>query len=198
MQNKTPKVPGIRTLLRVFLYISLISTGALSLLARPHLVAQVRAGLFPASWVLIGPGLFALFFLVFAIDEIFIRGPKKGKHRAGIVPLVFGALVIVFLLPSSFQEYRARRTADLGTPAFYYDLFKSKDARVRALVMVASSQIQGSTQDWVQLMNMGLSDPDPLVQASAVHQVADRMGAHLSEDSNGVEEAKALLSQVSY
>ncbi len=188
--------PGSRSknLLRVALYVLLIITAAFALLARPYLLAEIRAEHFLPVWILVGPVLFGSIFLIFCIDEIFIRGPKKGRRKTSIVPMAFGALLLVLVLPSSFQEYKTRQIREVATPAFYKELLKSKDARVRALVMIASSCSVQSGNEWSEIMHKGLNDTDPLVQGAAIQEVASQLGVQLPSNDEGAKQALSLLA----
>jgi hypothetical protein len=179
--------------LRTILYFLLLLTSAITLLSRPYVLEQVRAEQLDPLWILSGPCLFGLFFVLFVIDEISKARSGQKTSRLPFAPMVFGLVLLIFLLPSSFREYQARHTADVTTSAFFSDLLRSKDARVRALVMMASSCNLSVDDEWSSVIEKGLLDQDPMVQDAAKHAVQERFSMHFPDGSDGVEGAKAAL-----
>ena len=179
-------------LLRTILYFSLLLTSATTLLTRPYLLEQVRLGDLHPWWILCGPILFAIFFVFYIIDEIYKANSTTLKSKVPCLSLVFCFTILLFLLPSTFREYRTRNTPQITSPDFLDGLLSSKDARVRSLVMLASSCSLHDNQHWSTWIEAGLSDNDPMVQEAAKFALGKRFGIHFSSDSS-IEDARNML-----
>ncbi len=179
-------------LFRIILYFSLLTTSAITLLTRPYLLEQVRLGDLHPWWLLCGPILFAIFFVIYIIDEFYKANTSTQKSKVPFLSLIFGFTILLFLLPSTFREYRTRKTPKITSPAFLKDLLSSKDARVRSLVMLASSCVLHDNNDWTNWIETGLSDKDPMVQEAAKFALEKRIGIHFPSDVS-IEDAKNML-----
>ncbi len=168
--------------LRVALYICLIATAGLTLVGGPYLMKLVREGSLAPIWILSAPILFGIFFLFFAMDEIFKTSKGNGAYKPMLAPLLFGVLLLAFLLPGRFREYEARKMPAVASYAFFKTLASSKDARVRALVMVATCALE-SPEEWMSLIRTGLADADPLVQDAARFAIRERAGMGIQDDT---------------
>lgn len=173
-------------LLRLLLYFALLLTSTITLIARPYLIETIRDGQIDPMWILAGPILFTLFFITYMVDQI-----RRGK--LAILSILFGLALMVFLFPTSFREYQARRTPTINTQAFFDTLLHSPDARIRTLVLMASSCQLNSNQDWAFFVEKGLSDSDPMVQEAAKQAISQKLGVQFSDDDAGLARAKNTL-----
>ena len=179
--------------LRRVLYSALVLSAAMTLLSRTYILPSVRDGAVSPIWVLVFPAVFAALFIIFVADEIALARSGRPKRLLSIVPYAFGAVLLTLLLPTHIQEYRARKAAPIQSVGFYDDLFGSRDARTRALVMTAATCAALPASQWYRLMDKGLSDGDPLVRQAAKRSVGDRTGNRFAEGALGVDHAKKVL-----
>jgi hypothetical protein len=177
---------------RIILYFSLLITSAIALLTRPYLLVQVRLGDLHPWWLLCGPVLFAVFFAIYIIDEFYKSNASTTKSKVPFLSLIFGFTILLFLLPSTFREYRTRKTPKITSPAFLEDLLSSKDARVRSLVMLSSSCISHDNEHWTTWLESGLLDKDPMVQDAAKFALEKRIGIHFPSDAS-IEDVRNML-----
>jgi len=179
---------------RTILYFSLLAVSAFTLLSRPYLLEQIRAEKIAAWWILTGPLLFGVLFLIYMIDEL--NRSKKQTHQSKhvLLTLIFGLIVLVFLLPSSFREYKTRTATQISSAKFLNELWLSKDARVRTLVIMAASCQIKTNQEWTKIIELGLSDLDPMVQNAAKIALQEHLGIELNHD-HSLQDAKGLLEK---
>jgi len=185
----------LKTRIRIFLYFCIVAIAAATLISKPYLLTEIRLKHIESYWILVGPFIFSFLFLVFCVDEIFIRGRKKDHHKIAFIPIAFGALLLVSLLPTSLQEYKTRESSPIGSFSFHNELFHSKDARVRALVVISSSCSLHSDKEWTNLMEKALADQDPLVRQAAIQQISLRFATDLTLDEEGRQQASSLLAK---
>ena len=178
---------------RTILYFSLLLTSAVILLGRPYLVEQIRQENLNAGWIIAGPLLFGILFLIYIFDEINRRKNSPTKPGLPMRSFVFGLLILVFLLPSSLREYKTRHASQINTMEFLKELLESKDARVRTLVMMSTTSQLESKQQWAELIEKGLTDPDPMVQSAARIAIEQRIGVQL-DVGHSVEDMKIILN----
>lgn len=178
---------------RTILYFSLLLTSAIILLGRPYLVEQIRMENITPGWIIAGPILFGILFLIYIFDEINRKKSGSTKPELPMRSFIFGLLILVFLLPSSLREYKTRQAAPINTLEFFKELLESKDARVRTLVMMSTTNQLKSKEQWAELIEIGLSDPDPMVQSAATIALEQRIGIQLGV-GHSVEEMKIILN----
>lgn len=182
--------------LRALLYILLLIVAAATLWSRPAVLAQVRAENWHPAFVLLGPALIALLLGIFALDELLWHKNAEKRRVVAVIPMVFGALLLLILFPSSVQEYRVRQVSEQSATQLLNDLAKSTDARIRALVMLAAQTQELSPETWAQIMERGLSDPDPFVRRAATQSVRHKTGLNVGDDEQGLSDSRAYVRQL--
>jgi len=169
----------------------LIASGAFTLLARPNIIEMVRVGKINSLFVLLGPALFALFLVFFALMGIFSK--RRNRQPISIATTFFGALLLAIIVPESLREYNARQSPRVASYEFFKDFLHSQDARVRALLIMSASCTAKSSEEWLDILESGLADKDPLVQEAAKHVISDKMGLHLGSGPQGLQSARNML-----
>lgn len=178
---------------RATLYLLLIASGALTLLARPYIIQLIRSGEADALWILIGPLSFALLLVVFTVDNFMRQRQGPTKSGSSLIMPIFGILLLAILLPGSLREYKARNTPELSSFEFVESFLRYRDARVRALLMVSSSCIVPDPEKWRSLIDQGLKDPDPMVRQAAERALSNRLGIEIREHKNNDNDEKNVL-----
>jgi hypothetical protein len=151
----------------------LLAVGA-ALFLQPLVVNWVRDEGGAAGFVLVAPALFTAVIVLFALDT------WRTAARLGFFPgrrllfLAFAAVLTGLLLPDTWLEFQVR-TAPAAAGGRDERLFRSKDARVRALVVEAAGRRADKAQA-VPLLTRALDDRDPMVRAAAVAVIAERSG----------------------
>jgi hypothetical protein len=165
------------------------------LLGQPLLGQWVRQGRLTAEAMLVAPGLFALFLVIHGVDRFFLA--KKSRKNApawALAQVSLGVLFLAFIVPSNLREYRTRKVPEQALLKLLPQLERSRDARVRALVMLAAPSAAEDRVAMVQVLRHGLADPDPLVRHAARVAVERRAGRTLADGEEGLAEAGRILN----
>jgi hypothetical protein len=166
-----------RARLRIPLLVALILSAAAAFFVQPRVIAAVRAETLPALALVIAPGAFAIVVVIAALDA-WRLARRRGYFRGpSVVMLAAGVAFLGLLLPSTFDEYRARTSPPASSIALDQQLFESHDPRVRALVMEAVGFGPENDDVAVPLLKRGLADEDPMVVAAAKKALLHRLGA---------------------
>lgn len=162
----------------------MIAWAAILLFSRPSLLEYVRHEKISEYWLFIGPAVF----LILA----FISTPKKTP--TDYLPVAFGVLLAAVLFPSSLREYK---TAKIKNPIDLYmlkEFSQNKDARIRALALLATPRNNLKIDGIGSLIHRGLLDKDPLVQQAARMVIEDNLGIRLKSGAEGISQAQELIS----
>lgn len=91
--------------LRVLLFVLTAFSAAAALFVEPALADAVRRGAVGRSWLFLPLGLYALFFLAYAVDRAILV--KRRRYPAGraFFQLAFGAVFALLLLPSTIEAW---------------------------------------------------------------------------------------------
>lgn len=184
-----------RELFRLVVHVSLIVSALVLLLTRPYLIVAIRANKYSAEWLLVGPFIFLTIFLLYLLTEIFSR-------RQFVISVFdylrafFGILIIALSFPSSLREYRVRKVPDPMSIELIEQFSLNKDARVRALAILASSRHNFDDPALGALIHKGLLDKDPLVQQAAKLVIEDNFGIRLKNGVEGIEQAQSFIRDV--
>lgn len=165
------------------------------LVTRPYLVKAIRANHFSAEWLLVGPFTFLALFMIFLSLEFFSR--KRFVISAfDYLRAFFGVLIIALSFPSSLREYRVRKVPDAMSIQLIEQFSDNKDARIRALAILASSRHNFEEPALGALIHNGLLDKDPLVQQAAKLVIEDNFGIRLKTGAEGIHQAQSFIRDV--
>src|SRR5690606_4656802 len=124
---------------RALSYLGLVIVSVFIMFSRPYLLKLVRNQEVSPEWLLIGPCMFAILFLVFLGFEFYIKR-SSAFTVSDYIHIFFGFLIIALIFPSSILEYQVRKTPHPLSIELIENSLKSKDARMRALAILASSR----------------------------------------------------------
>lgn len=175
-----------------FITIMFLASGATTLFARPAITEAVRQGRIDSLFVLLAPGLFAVFLTLFVITTGLFQ--KRLQPRMSLMAFFFGALLLAVIVPETMREYNTRLTSGVASSAFFQDMLRSKDARVRALLVMSASCTTNSTDEWSQIIQVGLSDRDPLVREAAKYALDNRNIHHIKNDNDSLNENRGIVN----
>jgi len=175
------------------LFMLLIVSGTLSLLTRPYLLDQIRNENLPPFFVILGPLILGGLFLIFLIER-FAGKTRDPLKRTSFLPILFGTLLILYSLPSGIREYQIRTAPSIESQAFLLDLLASKDARIRALVMLAAPFNEATKSRFAAIVQKGLSDNDPLVRHAALYAIEKHLGFKFLDSVSGLKRAIDVIS----
>ncbi len=176
--------------LKIVFYTLFAALVFLTLFGRPYLIQQIRDHALEPVYVFAIPALF----LAVLLGYLFINlVTKPAAHsRRFLLSILFGALVLSVVVPDALREFKTRSAPPAADLAFLEQMFDSKDARVRALVMLALGQ-EVEQHNFAHLVAKGLEDKDPFVQEAAKLQLTQRLGHAFSEGELGLKEAKNFV-----
>jgi hypothetical protein len=178
--------------LRIPILIALIASAVAAFVLQPRVIAAVRAEKLPAALLVAAPAAFALV-VVFAALDAWRMAKRRGYFRGPTLLMLAACVAFLgLLLPSTFDEYRARTSPPTDSVAHYDALFLSRDPRVRALVMEAAGFRPGPPEPVAALVLKGLDDSDPLVVKAAVAAVEHRAGVTLEGADDAVSRARTI------
>lgn len=180
---------------RFVIQFGLIFSGAVLLLTRPYLVKSIRTHEMSADWLLVGPSIFLIFFLVDILFEFIAKKPRT-ITASDYIRGFFGVVVIALSFPSSLREYRVRQVPDPFHFQLIEEFSESKDARVRALAILASSRHKFDEPALGALIHKGLLDKDPLVQQAAKLIIEENFGIRLKNGAEGLHQAQTFINDV--
>lgn len=191
-QEPAGGAPRRGTAFGVALLASLLVSAAIALFGQPLVVAEVRAERLPAAALLVTPLVFSLVVVLAALDAW--RAARRRGYFSGraLVQLAFAAAFLGLLLPETLAEFRARTAPDFASADLLEQMIKSRDPRVRALV-VENAGLRGSNDaDVAHVLQLGLDDKEPRVREAARAAVEHRVGRELS-GPQGLETARATV-----
>lgn len=164
--------------LRAAMLVALVLSAAAAFFVQPRVVAAVRAEQLDAAWLAAAPALFLLVVVVAALDA-WRLARRRGYFRGpSVVALAACVAFLGLLVPNTVSEYRARTSPPSSSAAYLEALLKSRDPRVRALVVEVAGLKEG-LKEAPELLERGLLDADPLVVDAATAAVEHRSGAPL-------------------
>ena len=188
IEHKRP----ILTLIGVLAQYSLVIWAGVLLFSRSPLLKMVRDGELMPSWLFLGPAIFLVLFLLVLVLQ-FLKQQTHKKSLGDFLPMLFGLTIIAMLFQSSFREYHARIVHIPLDISFLHDLSRSKDARIRALAILAAPRNNLSLEAFGSLIHQGLLDKDPLVQHAARMVIEDKLGIRLKNGDEGLFQAQELI-----
>lgn len=166
------------TLRRVLLVVLVLSAAA-AFFVQPRVVTAVREQELSTGWLVVTPSLFSLVVVVVVLD-MWRLARRRGHFRGpSVVALAACVAFLGLLLPDTWAEYQARTGPGVGAGEHDRDLLRSRDPRVRALVVELAGFRPGPHADYAEVLLRGLDDPDPLVVRTAVAAVGQRAGTYL-------------------
>jgi hypothetical protein len=174
---------------RVALLVLLVLSAAAALLGQPRVVVAVREGSLAAEWLWVAPLMFTLFVLIAAVDASIVARRRHSFRGRNMLQVAAAVAFVAFLLPQTAGEYRTRKAPAPTSPDMLDRLAKSRDARVRALVMELAGH-RSPPPSVAALLERGMDDKDPMVRESALAAIARHAGSDTSE-----EQARELLRQ---
>jgi hypothetical protein len=172
----------------VALLLFLVPSPAIAQQGQPRVFAAVRGGELPAEGLLVAPLLFTLFVIITAIDAAFLARARGYLSGRALLQVLLALAFVAFLVPQAYDEYRARKAPPSASPAMMSELVRSRDARVRSVVMELAG-FRGPPQEVSDLLARGLRDSDPMVRSAALNAVSRLSGEPLEDP----ERAQAIL-----
>ncbi len=164
---------GQPLIIRVIAVLALIFSAGY-LLGQPSIVAAVRTDELGIQWLLAIPGGFSLF-VVLLVSYLIVISLKNGFFSGNSLLRIGAALALLSLVSTNtLSEYKARSSSQAPGFSVLQSLAKSRDARVRALVMEICSHRDGPKPELWTILKSGLRDPDPMVLSAAVEAVAKK------------------------
>jgi peptidoglycan/LPS O-acetylase OafA/YrhL len=158
---------------RILLFVVLAVAAAVILFVQPQVTSRVREGDLAKEWLALGPGLLVAAFIAALLEVVRSARRRSRAWGKGFVQLGFAGLVFAFVATQSVFEYRARAAPPATSAELLEKLARSRDARVRALVMeVAGARPSSANLD--ALLELGAKDKDPMVRAAAARARAQR------------------------
>jgi hypothetical protein len=183
---------GARSAVRVALLVLLVLSAGAALLLQPRIIVAVRDGSLTAEWLLVAPGVFSLVVIASAIDTAMLARRRGYASGRALLQLGFVVAFVAFLLPQAWSEYRARKAPPPTSVELLDKLSKSRDARVRAVVMDLAG-FRGQASAVGSVLERGLDDKDPMVRAAARGSIERRAGEPLSDETDA--RAKELVRE---
>jgi hypothetical protein len=193
MHRKAHQAKDLRAawLWRFGINIGLVICAAAFLFTRPFLIKAIREEVLAKEWLLVGPIIFLLLFLTFIVWEFFSR--KNFFSMFDYIKALFGVLVVILSFPSSLREYQVRKAANPVGIEFVTSYAANKDARIRALAILASSRHKFHEPAIGALIRQALLDKDPLVQQAAKLVIEDNFGIRLKNGVDGINQVNLLI-----
>lgn len=191
--SKRPNDAGGRgTAFSVTLLVALLSSAALALFGQPWVVARVRDEELPAAALLVAPLCFSFVVVVAGLDAWRAARRRGWFSGRALVQLACAAAFLGLLLPETVHEYRARTAPEFGSLDLLEKMMRSRDPRVRALVVENAGYRHGADAEVALVLRAGLEDKEPRVREAARAAVERRTGRELSGDP-GMAEARAIV-----
>ncbi|MBL93317.1 MAG: hypothetical protein CMH56_16075 [Myxococcales bacterium] len=129
----------------------------------------------------------AVVFFISLLLYVWTRAANNtsGSQKSAWLPFQvgFGLVILLLIIPGQLREYRARKTPETNTEMGMKSLLKSKDARIRALVLNAAVCSDVAPNQLHQIIQQGLQDADPLVQEAALKAVEKITGNRFDRDT---------------
>jgi len=171
---------------RFVIYILFTFVAAATFIGRSLLLAQVRSGGVDPIWIWAPLVLLLLLLGLLALDALWHK-------KSSLYPIVIGVFLISLLLPPSLREFQIRKVPKLASENFFEELFESKDARIRTLVILALENTL-ATQEQLPILEKGLNDKDPKVKEACIFVIEKHAGTHLSDNlETATLKAKEIL-----
>lgn len=178
--------------LKLVVYFSMIFCAAIILLTRPYLVSAIRDAYLSPFWVFLGPLLFLVLFIGFLV----LQSMEKSAlpiTLVDLVPFFFGIGLSVMLLHAAYLEYNARTLKKPLDIDFVAQFTSHKDARIRALAILALSASQFDDHNSSSLIHRALLDKDPIVQQAAKLVIEENLGIRFKNGAEGTKQAQDLM-----
>ena len=168
----------------------LLSAGAM-LFLRPMLIKWVRKGEIVPEFL----WLPAIIFFISLLLYTWSRGNVQGGRKTAWLPFQvgFGLVLLLLIIPGQLREYRARKTPEPMTQLGMKALYKSKDARIRALVLNAAVCSEHPPSVLHEMVQIGLEDPDPMVQEASIQAVEKLTGNQFDRGQTSIEVVQKSL-----
>ncbi len=178
----------------IALLAGLFVSAALALFGQPFVLAAVRREEVPAAALLVAPVVFSTV-VVLAGLEAWRTARRRGYFSGrALVQLGLAAVFLGLLLPDTITELRARSGAGYAENDLLEQMFRSRDARVRALVVETAGLRAAPDREVAAVLLKGLDDKEPRVREAARAAVEHRAGRELS-GPQGIDAARALARE---
>lgn len=184
-----------RSRLAVAALLSLLVSAPIVLGGHPHIVSEVRDGNLDVGWLWAAPGALLLAVAVTLIEAIW-RTVRRGYFSGrSLVQVGFALAFFGFVATGSWREYQVRQATPASAETLVA-LAKSRDARVRALVVEVAARRDGDGPRLWRLIRDGLDDADPIVRRAAFHAVEVRADVDIGDDDTvGQDRARAIAAE---
>lgn len=169
-----------RKLVRIVVYVLLLTSAAAAFLLGDRLWAAARLGDVPIWAPFVAPASFTLFVAVFAIDRwLLVRRRSASLGRAAL-QVVFAIIFLTLLWPQQTAQFRATKAAQTeGDPAVR--LLRHADPGVRAVACEVLGWRREVSQ-YATLQRMVVDDPSADVKATC-GRALERLSAAQLEPS---------------
>lgn len=180
---------------RVVVLFCVLVTGAFMLVGQASIVSDVRAGTSPTETLLYAPVIFVALTALVGLDALFSAWRRRFFSGRAILQVIAAVVLASSVGTTAWREYQARREPAGVTADGLRTLFRSPDARVRALVVEVAARRDRDDPSLTAILRAGLDDKDPLVWRTVLAtRFAD---AHLdqTDEESARREARAALDE---
>jgi hypothetical protein len=147
--------------LRIVLYVLTVLSAVAALFLEPALAGAVARRAISPRWLFLPIGFYGVFFLVYALDRIWLIKTRRSRAARALFQIAFGLIFASLLLPSTIQDYQVSRPQGLAR------LLSHPDPEVREVAVYALGY-RGETKDHVAMLVLKLDDDDERVRAAAL------------------------------
>lgn len=176
-----------RRLLRIFVYVLLVTSAGATFLLGDRLWAAAKLGDLPVWAPLVAPGVFTLFVGLYAVDRWALVRRRNYPVARAILQVAFAALFLSLLWPQQTAQYRevmeAKQTEDYAVR-----LLKHREPNVRA----AACEIigwRGEVERYPQLQTLATTDPSARVKRVCSEALERLSATRARQEPGGPERA---------
>lgn len=190
-RERTGAAPSASMLLRVVLYFALALSALVTMAGLPAIQRRVEAGQWHPLWLLAPSVCFGLFLVVYLADRVWLLRHRNYPSGRALFQVVFGALFLLLLLPSSIREYRTvleRRPPRQSLHA----LMLHTDPRVRAAACELAAH-RPEAERYLEDLARRLEDKVPDVRDAAQAALQQVTGQVFSPDAAGAAAVARFL-----
>jgi hypothetical protein len=176
--------PGAGRALRIVLYFALALSALVTMAGLPAIQQRVEAGQWHALWLIAPAVCFGLFLVIYIADRVWLLRHRNYPSGRALFQVVFGAVFLLLLLPSSIREYRTvlqRRPPRQSLHA----LMLHTDPRVRAVACELAAH-RPEAEAYLGALAQHLEDRVPAVREAAQGSLEHVTGQLFSTDADGV------------
>lgn len=192
MENSPEKTSLV--LAKLTIYFVMMMCAGVILLIQPYILLSIREGGIAPQWILLGPAIFLALFIVSVILQL-LKKSLSSITLLDLAPVIIAVLFISIVLSPSLREYEIQVDASSLDTNFIASFTNDKDARVRALAIMALSASKFHDQSISSLIHEALLDKDPVVQKAAKLVIEENLGIRFKNGAEGIRQAQDFMRQ---